>query len=239
MNIKVIKQLSILAILAFTFCSFVTSKNQKHENYKNDFAKFLSHFNKVDKPKSLDLASLEISFREREFEAEKKVTNNDLLDKFVFGSRRFKISRMGPPEIYPVARYYPTENHVAVIYLSKMRYGHAPLSYVVKIFDLNGKAIQIGNQKGKQNKFGSMPIATKGYQHATTFELLDNGAYCLKDFEMEWKNDIGEFGYEDNEIISYTMTDTRFYEINHKGQIQELSSPPVEDRAVITEFDLH
>ena len=239
MNFKIIKQLPILAILAFTLCSFAVSNHYKNEDYKNDFARFLSHFDKVDKPQTLDLASLTAVFQDNKFITEKPAIENDLQEKFIYESKRFRISRMGPPEIYPVARYYPTEEHVAVVYVSKMKFGHAPLSYVVKIFDFNGQSIKVNNKKGIPNTFGSMPIASKGYHNATTFEMKDDGTYCLKDFEPEWKLDVGKFGVHDNEIISYHLKDTRFYKINSKGQIQHLSSPPMEDRAMLSGFDLH
>jgi hypothetical protein len=239
MNFKIIKQLPLLGILVFSLCSFVVSKNHNHENYKNDFAAFLSHFNKVDKPNALDLASLDLAFKNNTFTKEKILIDNVLIEKFIFGRPRFKISRMGPPEIYPVARYYPTEEHVAVVYVSKMRFGNAPLSYIVKMFDLNGQPIQVKNTKGVLNKFGSMPIASKGYHNATTFEMKDDGTYCLKDFEPEWKLDVGKFGVYDNEVISYHLKDTRFYKVNPKGQIQHLSIPAVKDRAMLSDFDLH
>jgi len=235
--------------LAFVFISstgFVKNNNKNTFPKLNtptkvvthSFAEFLSLFEKTELPYSVNLDDLE------EFEKTKllakpskksRKTNignePQILRQFL--QKELYISRMGPPAIVPVARFYPNEKTVAVIYASYQRAFSNGSSYTLALFDLEGNWLQ----KQKNSKL-LMPTTfhlgqISPYGGTKTFSIDANKQIVQKTYKANWKNDVKEVGIKNNEITDYVLEKTEQFEIRKDGVVAAKVDEGSTDRASV------
>lgn len=231
--------------IALSSIAFVNPTTNPKENIrlkedgKISFAEFLSHFDKVDNTFEIGLddfkhyenilKSKKVS--KKVYKTKKRITNG-LMDHLVdveFGM----YSRMGPPEILPVARFYPNEKSVAVIYIPyRALGGHSVASYKMALFDLKGNPIIQAKHEDKLYK-ESFSAAFTNFHTAITFKMDGQGHIWQKEYEKIWLKDIKEHGMKDNEVIGYNLKSTHVFEIHEDGLVSAMKEYPVDDRASI------
>ena len=154
MKIKSLIALAGLFILITSATFSVKKENPKtpaNTDFSNEsFVEFLSHFEKKDLPYSLGIDELygtqELKIKKphaAKLSKKQRIVHAIQNSKFIPAAQAGRMSRMGPPEIVPVARFYPNEKTVAVIYSSKLPFGTGiNKTYELLFYDLKGNLIK-------------------------------------------------------------------------------------------------
>ena len=260
-----IKNLLVLASLFFigTLSSgFIQSSSDitPEENRGESFAEFLSHFDKVELPFTLDLKD---SKKYKTFKTKKKVkltqeqkkeqARMDLAHRnskvslgrtdFIPEVSRGRFSRMGPPVVHPVARFYPNKNMVAVIYTSSSRFStEIDEVYKMLVFDLKGNVVFPQNELMKKSKkkmkrshrFNgqeSFLLAQSSIARTTTCQIDEKGRIWQNTYDNQWKENLKEKGYQENQLVNFELKTTKVFEFNKEGTLVELNHIPSDARA--------
>ena len=224
-------QYKLIAILFSLFISSPTIKMgsdsllaEKTNSKNKSFAMFLSHFKLIEAPMSFNAAELDEYFLNKVKHG--KVIPHDLSKKYIHSGRDFKFSRMGPPTLTPVARFYPQENVIGVLYCSQLFPGNSNnYQFILKVYDLNGR--ELNKEKGHAE---AMIVGFKNIETSKSFKLETDGLVWTKDYKNIWADE-NKKGHPAEKIISYKETDSQAYLINPKGKISELKIYPTEERA--------
>ena len=226
--------LGVIAVLS----SFVLKPFDNIETGpKKNFTIFLSYFEKVDTPK-------EINFQVTESDENVKLKTNiastsPIVEEYIFNRKPIRFSRMVPPLITPIARFYPTQNHVAVIYKSSLSFKHAGSEFHLKIFDLNGNAVLKKNQKNGHAQPVAMRIAFNNFRNVASFKPNQDGSFVIEEFKLEWRKDIDTHGFHENEVIAHHFEKYNRFRISAEGQIQKLPEDKNNERAQSRAIDFH
>lgn len=208
----------ILGLTAIYFFStgFVKEANPPVVPEKIDgasFAKFLSHFKKVEVPFQIDLEELEQyesqKIRKKISKKKRASTSNNtrsLMLDFIPELKKGYFSRMGPPEVLPIARFYPNPKSVAVVYMSYQPFGHRKISsYKLVLFDLKGKEIELRNQDNNQAHPIGFSLAHNSAKYTQTFSIDANGCIQKYIYENQWKKALNVKGTQDNEVLDHKL----------------------------------
>ena len=210
---------------------------------KENFAEFLSHFPKIEMPFELKLEDLKPERYDRSRVASKKrISKKKGKAKFNISpiarsefipEASFSFGRMGPPQLEVVGRFFPNKKSIAVIYTSKSRFNIGGLgeNYHLLIYDLKGNIVFPQKEKDQKRVYAGFLLAYKNMVNTVTCQIDKEGYIWKKTYENEWEKDVKEQGYVENEITSYTITDTEIFKLNDKGIAVELKELPVTDRA--------
>lgn len=218
----------ILLALTLCFSIFILSSfvvDEKNNSKKKDFYMFLSHFEKTTTPYGISIEDLPVSDLKKG-----QIYNSNvsaLPTEFIPNYSKAKFSRMGPPSIKPIARFYPSEDHIAVVYSSDLRYGIYK-TYQLIVYDFNGN-ILTKNNKGQER---SILIASINSQQINTCNINDQGEIIMETYKIDWKENIDEKGFQDNEILSYTKLAEKITQIEENGLIKDFRN--IQDVSLIT-----
>lgn len=208
------------------------------------FVEFLSHFPKIEMPYELKLEDMKFS----KFDSNRAIMKKKISKKSIKGNRinspiaRTKyipeitsgmFSRMGPPQVEAVARFFPNKKSIAVIYTVQNRYdiGGVNKAYQLLIYDLKGKILFPEKEAKNKIVYQGFPLAHSSRENTVTCQIDKEGHIWKKTYKNEWKEDLKVKGVLENEITSYTLTDTEVFKVNDKGIAVQLKEFPIEDRA--------
>lgn len=200
---------------------------------KISFAKFLSHFDKIELPFERDLETMQYDLKELKIQKRKNYNNKKSLNN-IPDLRRTNyipelstniISRMGPPQIIPVGRFYPNENSVAVIYTSRQSFAYSYVDITMVVYDLSGNIIFPAKDEKDLYHYSGFSLAHSNPKSIYTCQIDPSGKITRKKYENKWKKDYREHGFDKNEIISRTMVANETYTFNPKGILEKHTSP--------------
>ncbi len=201
---------------------------------KEDFLQFLSQFKKVEMPFSIGLKDLEgyQAYRTPSPKPAAKSSQKATLKatRFIPGSEASKFSRMGPPELVAVARFYPSDKTVAVVYSSRQQFGSdLNMSYQLMLYDLNGNILL--KQSDKKQLAKSFQLAYSSTENSMTCAIDAAGNISQSTYENQWKKDVYEYGYDGNKIVDFKLEKTANFKLDKSGNISEAKHQAVASRA--------
>jgi hypothetical protein len=201
---------------------------------KESFLSFLSQFKKVELPYSIGLNDLEgyQVYRDIKSKPAAKSTKKAVIKttQFIPESQAGKFSRMGPPELVPVVRFYPNDKMVAVVYSSKQRFGgDINIAYQLVLYDLKGNILQ--KQKEKSHFSGAFNLAYSSLEKTMTCAIDAAGHISQSEYENVWKKAVHEHGYTDNKLIDFKPGKTTYLALDSKGNLNETKYGAVASRA--------
>ena len=224
-------------ILSSAFVNPNPSPSMSEEAGIKEFASFLSHFEKTELPFQLRLDDLkqyeqqpaqQLKYSKKKVQKKAGVStlaNTKYLPEINFG----RFSRMGSPEVEPIARFYPTEKTIAVIYSVKRRFGsQLNKQYQMMLFDFKGNAIATSKDYGKNVSF---PIGSTSMDETITCQIDRNGRIWKNTYENIWEKDVRKSGIRDNQLLGFKIKDTEVYSWNETGMIAKMKEIPTNDRA--------
>lgn len=220
------------ALLVFTLITsaFVEPQSVSEDLPKEggiSFAEFLSHFNKVELGYEVGLGDFTATKNaiEAKRKTKKKVKgkniNRSALMEYLMDVEHSMYSRMGPPEILPVARFYPDEKTVAIIYVPFRHFGkNITFTYKLACFDLKGNALP----KQKDQWKTAFEVGQDARQSSITFRIDEQGNIRQNFYKKLWLKDVQEKGFFDNEVIGYELTGSKVFNIKSNGAVAEVEN---------------
>lgn len=224
------KSIVFFILLFFLSSGFVNHDKPTIEDggQQREFLEFLSHFEKVSLPYSVDLKNYEQSYYSK---AVLKSKNNpakinkafdQFANKFIPAGRMGKFSRMGRPILRPIARYYPNDQTVAIIYTSKIQFTRNISSdYHIAYYDLRGNLL--GNSKKKSRSRNDIRIGFTNQHHVQTFTILPSGKIKTTFYDNHWKQKVGSVPHDQNELLGFKKVKTIDYEYSTSKGFQEIA----------------
>ncbi|MFT5168898.1 MAG: hypothetical protein ACI8P3_004143 [Saprospiraceae bacterium] len=200
------------------------------------FAEFLSHFEKVDNSFAIGLndlqkyESLKITKKIAKTKKSKDQLSKMTFMKYIPALESSMFSRMGPPEIIPIVRFYPNEQTIAVIYMTYQPFRRiSDRSFNLALFDLKGN--KLPKQKEKDRSISPVfNLASANSIETQTFKFTKDGFIWKNRYENIWKKNIQEVGIHDNEIVDYKLTNTEVFQIKDNGLIEAAKEYPVDSK---------
>ena len=193
---------------------------------KNDesFLAYLSQFKKVDLPYSIGVDDMEGYADYRSFNPKiiiKNPSENQLKSsQFLPESMQGKFSRMGPPELQPIARFYPNGQMVAVVYSSTQPFGEGlNKSYNLVLYDLKGNILP--KAKEKMSFTRAFNIAYSSLEKTMTCSIDARGNISQQVYKNQWRKNVANNGLEGNKIQAFKAESTLAYQIDSNGKIAE------------------
>jgi len=235
MKIKILLSLGSLAAIIIICSGFVSPKPIAQEKLpiskqvlkKVPFAQFLSHFERIDMPFEKELSDLTLNVnRLNKLNTSKsksiKSLTNDLISKsqYIPEISSHRMSRMAPPKIEPIARFYPNKNAVAVIYKPKYTFAVGQESYMMVVYDLKGNMV-FPHQENEFTPYHGFLLAHTSLENLSTCKIDQYGNILRKLYNNKWKVDVREHGYEDNQITACSLSETEIYNFNNKGVLEK------------------
>ena len=234
------KQFFPIIGLLTMFCFSFIPINEKPENIepeikiKNEaFAEFLSHFEKVDLPYDIGLDDFKNydELRKKKKPQEKTVSQRKLSlvsnSEFIPGGFQMTMSRMGPPPLEAIVRFYPHDDMVAVVYSSQMSFGIGlDKSIILVLYDLSGNILSQNNEVVSGNQ-----IAFSSAEKTGTCHIDQKGHIWMNTYDNCWREDIWEKRPEGNELVDFTLAETKVFKINKEGHVIEMKKYPTMSRA--------
>lgn len=250
MKIKNLIVLSSLVFLGTLFSGFVSPRTEIiiEDKGGESFAEFLSHFEKTELPYRFALDD----FKQYEVhkkgiskaaykKTQKKFSKSRMRKggvespisrmKYIPEVARGRFGRMGPPEVHPVARFYPNKKMVAIVYSSKRRFSKdLNTNYNLVVYDLKGKVLfpSKANQKDFRYAFN---LGFSSLENTVAFEIDKEGRIWKNTYDNVWKKNIKKSSFLDNQLVDFKIMDTEVFELNEKGVAVQLKDIPAEARA--------
>lgn len=226
MKIKTFLALVGLFCLAIISTAFVHKPNAPKPSMAKDlggepFLLFLSQFKKVELPYTIGLEDME-GYADYGVQIKTKSSGAKPIKPtpYLPASSSGKFSRMGPPELTPVARFYPSPQMVAVVYASKQRFGadlHA--SYNLALYDLKGNILP--KAKDKMAYRQAFNLAFSSVDKTMTCRIDTHGNITQQVFQNQWRKNLAENGLDGNMIQGFKAENTLAFQIDAKGNIAE------------------
>ncbi len=221
----------VFLILTFFFSTgFVNYSNKvkKEADRQQKFLEFLSHFKKVSLPYKLDIQTIEcFNFSDKAIKKKTKITAaenklSQVAQEFLPSFRFGKFSRMGRPIIHPVARFFPDDETVAVIYKFRMHYSHPLMNdYMLAYFDLKGNLL--GKTKKKRVFINDQRIGFTNLHHTQVFTIFPSGKIETVFYDNHWKAKVGSIAIEKNELLGFKKVKEINYQLDSRQGIQEIA----------------
>lgn len=217
-----IKSIIIYTVLLFSTSVLTAFKpyifENENSNSKRNFIEYLSHFENTSLPFEITFDDFPKIINEgKKIKSLNKENNYLKKSDFIPANSRGLFSRMGPPTLEPVARFYTSEKHVAVVFSSQLPFGETHKSYQMIVYDFKGNIIS----KNRNGDPGSIIIANYNPYETITCKIDEEGNILKEHFETEWKFNLNEVGYKDNEILSYNKIKKEYSKIKKDGNVDE------------------
>ncbi len=201
--------------------------------YEPSFAEFLSHFEKTSLPFAVKLSDLKGAHiktlahsKPRKINYRKKNNNAAFGTRFIpelaFGGG---FSRMGPPKIEPVARFYPNEDMVAVIYTSLHNFGYGAKSYNLVIYNLQGEIV-FPKMEEDHYRLSGYNIGGKWPQKTVTSQIDETGYVWTKTFENQFEKDVKVEDQYKSPVIGFKLSNTEVLNLNSKSDLRAIKEYP-------------
>lgn len=262
MKFNKIFQLSCLIIIGILSTAFIqptpvvevpNSKKTAH-----DFAEFLSHFKKVELPYSMNLEDFKqyesykkgTQGRKSKKMRKKKINSQPAIySEFLPKTARAMFSRKGGPSNYPVARFYPNEKMIAIVYCTRDVFaGNLFQSYNLAIYNLKGEILFPKSPVSNENLNGSnsnsqqrvayrdqfpeaFNIGSTSHEKTISFRIDEKGNIWKNTYDNVWKKSLKKKGYRNNQLVDFKIKDTQVFQLNDKGVVEELKAIPSDGRA--------
>lgn len=162
---------------------------------------------------------------------------------FIPESYRSKFSRRGPRDVIrPIAKFYPNEKMVAVIFATSPRpFSYIPLKedYKLIVYDLDGERIfpQVSTSskmtRKERNESESFLLARTSKTETITCQIDKKGKIWKNTYENVWKDDVKKKGFRKNKMIGFEIKNSDAFQFNEKGIIGACKQFPTVDRASI------
>lgn len=248
-NLILLSSLILFTMLSTAFVEPIHEvKIEIEETLGSDFAEFLSHFEKVELPYSLSLNDLEQydqyrnntsgkTIKKVSKKSYKKIKGRRIYSpiarsKYINEVARASFGRGGPPQIHPVARFYPTEKTIAIVYSSKMNWGGDLFkSYNLVVYDFKGNTLFPNANSGERYFSGVFNVGATSHEETTTFKIDEQGKIWKNIYKNVWKDDLSKKGYRDNQLVDFKIKETKVFEFNEEGVAVEMKTIPFEGRA--------
>ena len=195
------------------------------------FIEFLSQFEKKELPFNIGLEDMTEyeNFNENKKSKNKVAkfsSSNSPLSrsKFLPWTQYARMSRMGRPEMAPIARFYPNEKMIAVIYSSSLSFSKGmDKSYVMVVYDMQGNVLP----KSSKEDFGvSHLVAQSGVSQSVTCHIDKKGRVWKNKYKNIWKEDLDKKWINENELTGFEITDTEVFELDKNGKLEKLKEVP-------------
>ena len=225
-----------VALLFTAFSSKTSIPTEKVASEKGEsFLEFLSYFPKTDLPYSIGLKDFK-GYAPYQNGSAPIVTPQRAVDYSPISQSKFMpeegiriFSREGPPVLQPVARFYPNEKMVAVVYSSKRPFHNDLLSkYYLLLYDLKGKFIPAS--KDKSQRMQAFPLAASAYQYSSTCFIDANGYVWINRYDNQWKKDVRKTSYANNQLVDFALAETKVFKMG-AGGVTETNDYPTASRA--------
>jgi len=220
--------LSILLVASGLFLSTTLDKPskvnfEKLEDVDQNFVQFLGMFEKSTLPYEMNLDEVvDLTKVTRPYDHQEIKFLNSML--YGEDANISKFSRMGPPQVTPLKRFYPTDKTIAVSYLQH-GYTKAFGIIMIAIYDLKGNLLSLNkdkiNTKKVKRKFDSVPqnlrLSAFDIEHTECFKITEDGLLHKSKYENIWEKDVKEFGPHENVIIERNLVGKEIFEMNADG----------------------
>lgn len=232
------KSIVFLILTIFISSGFVSYSNfaDKEAEKKQKFLEYLSYFEKVSLPYKLDLQTIEcFDFTNTKRKKHTKISAKD--DKFYKVAQAFyaqlrkehsapfflgRFSRMGRPIIEPMARFYPDDETVAVIYKSSMQFANPIMTdYYLSYYDLKGNPV--GRSKKNLSSASDQRIGFTNLHHTQVFTIFPSGKIETVFYDNHWKAKVGSIAIEKNELLGFKKVKEINYQLDSRQGIQEIA----------------
>jgi len=223
------KTIVFLILTFFISTGFVNYSNKvkKEGDRQQKFLEYLSHFEKVSLPYKLDLQSIEcFQFSNKTKMKKTKISAEEtkftqVAQEFLPSIRSGKFSRIGRPVIHPVARFFPNDQTVAVIYKSRMHFSNPLMSdYMLVYYDLKGNLL--GKTKKKRFFMNDQRIGFTNLHHTQVFTIFPSGKIETIFYDNHWKAKIGSIALEKNKLLGFKKVKEINYKLAGNRGIQEI-----------------
>jgi len=151
----------------------------------------------------------------------------EIAEIYIPGTKAMKFSRMGPPVVLPVARFYPDDQSVAIVYELRNRYGSVlTRNYHLSYFDLKGNLINPPVKTKKSVKpikgngsLSGMLVASSGYLTTTGFHIDTDGRVKVVNYDNDWKLDPSKNSFEKNKLLGFKKVKEAHYILDPKSGV--------------------
>ena len=208
------------------------------EEKEMSFAEFLSHFEKTALPFSVTLEELN---RKKIKPSKTQLVKSSKLEKPrkratikrgpLHGSKFIPelayggFSRIGPPQIEPIARFFPNDKMVAVVYKSFYGYSDNWKSYNLVIYDTKGNIVFPEKEKNGM-VYSGFNIGSFSTNNTVTCQIDETGHLWKNTFKNVYDKGVKEHEYYKNEVVSYNLEDTQIWKIDNNGAVVKLTEYP-------------
>ncbi len=222
------KSLVFLGLLFLLNTGFVNyEKVENGGDRQQKFLEFLSYFEKVSLPYALELNELPYN----------KISKNAKLDNlndqgksqgfygiaqaFLPLDRIGKFSRIGRPIIQPVARFFPDDKTVAVIYKSSMQFSSYLMNeYTIAYYDLKGNLF--GRSKKRAAFKNYQQIGFTNMHQSQIFTIFPSGKIETVLYNNHWEKKLNKVAIEQNKVVGFRKVKQTDYELVSAHGIQEI-----------------
>ncbi len=225
---------SLFGIALFTM-AFVKKDATITSADGQSFVEFLSYFDKTNLPYSIGLndmpaykdyrkntGKISVSQKQQAIPGRSPIATSSYIPEGRFGM----MSRMGPPDIQPLARFYPNDKMVAIIYSVQQRFGDGlHKQFNLMLYDLKGNILP----KNKENQ--SYQLAFSSVENTGTCTIDANGHIWVNTYQNIWKKNVANEGYIGNELLDFKLSGTEVFKINTKTGLEQLKDYPITSRA--------
>lgn len=251
MNIKNIAYL--IGVISFTLLasSFVSysvdeygTEDMLAKTVNKDFAEFLSKFEKTELPYTMPLDKLN-SYNDIEPFAPEykkaiviidKVKNKTSFSQFLPGLGIGQFTRRSPPEYTPINRFYVNEKVIAVVFKTQQQFFPGDFcGYSMMLYDLKGNILSEEVQRSYRTR--AMQIGGHEPTSSMSFSIDENGILTTVSYVPTWKKNIKKFGYANNVVSKFTLSEVKTYKINKDGLIKEIPTPENYENELIAKKD--
>lgn len=224
-------------LVVFMTQSFVVTPVKKASN-KKAFLDFLSHFELKELPFALNLeyyksnaqkleAQLALTVQKKSKKGNTTAGSINGVARPFIGEVKSSFSRMGPPDIFPVARFYIDKESIAVLYLSKRRFGGGNNhQYRLQLFDLDGNTIPV-QDRDVNHTFNAFTVGQVSPYQNITFRLDEQGRIWQNIYRPKNKMMIDKNAFNANQELEETIV----FQIAGKKGIHKLDLIPTDARA--------
>jgi hypothetical protein len=140
--------------------------------------------------------------------------------RFIPESTAGKFSRMGPPVLNPVARFYPNNQMVAVVYKSQGPFASEIFaSYSLIYYDLKGNILP--KKQGDLKKWSrGFTLAYSEIENSMTCTIDASGNISQTEYKNVWKKEVEKHGFEGNKLVDFKPSKTTTFKLDSKGKFE-------------------
>lgn len=222
------KSLLFSGILFFLGSSFVNKETaEKDGDQQKKFLNYLSYFEKVSLPYSLNFEDLPYNksnsggLSGKLSESKKDRIFYDIAESFLPINQTGRFSRLGRPILRAVARFFPDDKTVAVVYSRSLPFSDPIMkNYFIAYYDLKGNLL--GNTKKQYTYNNHQLIGFTKLQHTQLFTILPSGKIEVVLYANHWEKELSTVAISENKLLGFKKQKQLTYEVSNQQGIQEV-----------------